>query len=140
MRSRRPWANQGRGADKRLRGRAGQRQRQRRLARTNGLCEHCLDEDLVTIATVVNHKIPLARGGDDVDENTENLCARHDAIATAKQFGRQAPDERGVDAGGRPTSPGHPWNRSSRRSAAGEGEGQRRGRRIGTPTPPVRTH
>jgi 5-methylcytosine-specific restriction protein A len=73
----------------------------------------CLDEGLTTLATVVNHKIPLALGGHDVDENTENLCARHDEIATAQQFGMQAPIEaRGVNADGRPTSPDHPWNRT----------------------------
>ena len=108
---RRPWAEQGRGADKRLRGRAGQRQRQRRLERSHGLCEICRSEDKVTLADVVDHIVPLARGGEDVDENTRNLCHRHHEAATAEQFGRAAPDERGVDACGRPTGAGHPWNR-----------------------------
>jgi 5-methylcytosine-specific restriction protein A len=98
--------------DKRVRGRAGQRIRKRRLSRTNGLCEACLEEGRTTVATVVNHKIPLARGGDDVDENTENLCARHDELVTAQQFGMQAPIEaRGVNIAGRPTSADHAWNR-----------------------------
>lgn len=39
------------------------------------------------MATVVNHKVPLARGGPDTDENTENLCADHDEEVTADQFG-----------------------------------------------------
>ena len=109
--TRRPWQHSG--PDKRLRGRAGQAQRQRRLARTNGLCEACEDEGLVTVATVVNHKLPLARGGEDVDKNTENLCARHDAIVTAEQFGKREPVEaKGVGRDGRPTSADHPWNRS----------------------------
>jgi 5-methylcytosine-specific restriction protein A len=98
--------------DKRRRGRAGQRDRARRMARTKGLCEHCLAEGRTQLATVVNHKVPLARGGEDVDENTENLCARHDELVTAQQFGKQAPIEaRGVNAAGRPTSPDHPWNK-----------------------------
>jgi 5-methylcytosine-specific restriction protein A len=86
--------------------------RQRRLARSNGLCEMCSDEGLVTLATVVNHKLPLAQGGEDVDENTENLCDRHDAIVTAKQFNRAEPIEgKGIGRDGRPTSADHPWNR-----------------------------
>jgi 5-methylcytosine-specific restriction protein A len=71
--------------------------RKRRLASTDGLCEHCLANDRVTIATVVNHKIPLARGGLDVDENTENLCTPCDEIATAKQFGLRHRSEIGED-------------------------------------------
>ena len=71
----------------RLRGRAGVEQRKRRLARTNGLCERCLEEGRTRIATVVNHKVPLIHGGSDEDENTENLCRPHDIKATAKQFG-----------------------------------------------------
>jgi 5-methylcytosine-specific restriction protein A len=74
----------------------------------------CLDEGLTSLATVVNHKIPLARGGHDVDENTENLCARHDDIVTARQFSMAEPIEgRGVNVSGRPTSPDHAWNRGS---------------------------
>jgi 5-methylcytosine-specific restriction enzyme A len=75
----------------RLRGRAGVEQRRRRLARTNGLCEMCLAEDppRVTIATVVNHKTPLAHGGSDDDGNTENLCRPHDLKVTAEQFGHR---------------------------------------------------
>ena len=84
----------------RLRGRRGVEQRKRRLARTNGLCEHCLAEapPRYTIATVVNHIVPLIQGGSDEDENTENLCESHDRIATAKQFGFKAPRKQtGVD-------------------------------------------
>lgn len=109
MAERKAWQRSG--EDKRLRGRAGQAQRQRRLARTHGLCEHCGAEGLVTLAIIVNHKLPLARGGLDVDDNTENLCARHDAAVTAQQFGKRDPTQRGVDRQGRPTSADHPWNR-----------------------------
>ena len=86
------------------------------MARTGGLCEHCLEEGRTELATIVNHKIPLARGGEDVDENTENLCDRHDAIVTAAQFGKAAPIEaRGIGADGRPTSPDHAWNGAAAR-------------------------
>lgn len=112
MAQRKAWARSG--PDRRVRGSAGQKMRERRLARTHGLCEMCDAEGLTTLATVVNHKTPLSRGGEDVDENTENLCARHDAIVTAQQFGRAAPvNAKGVGRDGRPTSADHPWNRRS---------------------------
>ena len=98
--------------DHRVRGSAGQKMRARRMARTDGLCEMCDAEGLVILATVVNHKLPLARGGKDVDENTENLCKRHDNIVTALQFGKADPVEgKGIGRDGRPTSADHPWNR-----------------------------
>ncbi len=110
MPERKPWQHAG--PDRRLRGRAGQKQRARRLARTDGLCELCEAEGLTTLATVVNHKVPLARGGEDVDSNTENLCDRHDAIVTAEQFGkREKVEAKGIGRDGRPTSADHPWNR-----------------------------
>lgn len=110
MAVRKPWQRSG--PDKRIRGSAGQKMRERRLARTHGLCEHCDHEGLTTLATVVNHKVPLARGGEDVDSNTENLCAKHDAIVTAQQFGKAEPIEsKGIGRDGRPTSADHPWNR-----------------------------
>jgi 5-methylcytosine-specific restriction endonuclease McrA len=87
-RERKPWADPGKGAAKRIRGRKGVELRKRRLLRTSHLCEHCLEQGIKRIATIVNHKLPLAHGGEDVDENTENLCTPCDEIATAKQFGR----------------------------------------------------
>jgi 5-methylcytosine-specific restriction protein A len=81
----------------RLRGRAGVKQRDRRLRRTNYLCEMCLP-DKVTVATVVDHITPLAHGGEDTDENTRNLCRDHDLEVTAKQFGYKKPKQPiGVD-------------------------------------------
>lgn len=95
--------------DKRKRGRAGQRQRKRRLLRTNGLCERCLERGITRAATEVHHTIALAHGGEDVDENTENLCDDCHDEATAEQFGF-ASVGKGVDIDGRPTFPDHPWN------------------------------
>ncbi|EJL34462.1 HNH endonuclease [Novosphingobium sp. AP12] len=66
---RKPW--QRTGSDNRLRGRAGQKQRERRLARTNGLCQHCLNVGRATLETVVDHIAPFARSGEDVDDSTE---------------------------------------------------------------------
>ena len=112
MAARKAWQRPQGVADTRIRGREGQKIRKRRLKRTGGLCEMCLAEGRTEVATVVNHKIPLAHGGQDVDENTENLCGRHDDLVTAQQFGKQVPVEgKGIGADGRPTSPDHPWNR-----------------------------
>ena len=71
---------------KRVRGSAGVAMRKRRLARTKGLCEHCLKVGKTRLATIVNHIKPLAHGGQDVDENTENLCKPCDDIVTAAEF------------------------------------------------------
>ena len=98
----------------RLRGRAGQKQRARRLERSHGLCEMCLDEGRTAEATKVDHTVPLALGGSDEDHNTRNLCRAHHDQVTAEQFGFDvAAGGRGVDRSGRPTGEAHPWNRRS---------------------------
>lgn len=105
----------------RLRGRAGQRQRARRLRRTNGLCEHCLAMGRTRMAERVNHIVPLVHGGSDADANTENLCLECDRKATARQFGHaSAGSERGVGVSGRPVGSDHAWNRA--RASAGKGD------------------
>ncbi|WP_343347622.1 HNH endonuclease signature motif containing protein [Sphingomicrobium sp. XHP0239] len=73
----------------RIRGRKGQALRRRRLARTNGLCEDCKAKGKITVATIVDHTIPLAHGGEDVDENTRNLCDHCNQKRTAEQFGHR---------------------------------------------------
>jgi 5-methylcytosine-specific restriction protein A len=91
----------------RLRGRAGQRQRQRRLARSSGLCELCKQRDRVCLATVVDHIKPLALGGSDEDSNTRNLCDDCHREVTAEQFGHQETVAFADD--GLPSDPNHPW-------------------------------
>ena len=51
----------------------------------------------MTVATVVNHIIPLAHGGSDDDDNTENLCRPCDLEVTAEQFGHKRKQTIGVD-------------------------------------------
>ncbi|MFS0736947.1 HNH endonuclease signature motif containing protein [Sphingomonas sp. 1P06PA] len=82
---------------KRLRGSAGKAQRLRRLERTQGLCEHCRAKGIATIATVVDHIVPLAHGGSDNDSNTRNLCRECDRDATAAQFGHRKVVRIGLD-------------------------------------------
>lgn len=87
-------------SSKRIRGRLGVAIRKCRLARTSGLCEHCLaaEPKRIRIATIVNHKIPLVHGGPDTGDNTENLCVDCDKAETARVFGfkqRQAIGEDG---------------------------------------------
>lgn len=67
----------------RLRGRAGVEQRKRRLKRSNGLCEKCLEKGIVRSASVVDHIAALAFGGSDEDSNTQNLCGDCNDLKTA---------------------------------------------------------
>jgi len=98
----------------RLRGRAGQAQRLRRLRRTNGLCEMCLKDGRTTEAVVVDHIKPLIQGGSDEDSNTRNLCQPHHLEVTVEQFGFDvARGTRGIGRDGRPTGLEHEWNRAS---------------------------
>jgi 5-methylcytosine-specific restriction protein A len=71
----------------RLRGRQAVEQRRRRMMRTDWLCERCREKGKLTPATVVDHIVPLARGGSDQDANTRNLCDGCHRDATAEQFG-----------------------------------------------------
>ena len=89
----------------RLRGRAAVRQRKRRMERTHWMCERCLGIGRwvgrglgrASVATVVNHIVPLIHGGSDQDDNTENLCGQCDKIVTAQQFGHRIKQRIGED-------------------------------------------
>lgn len=67
---------------KRLRGRAGVKQRQRRLS-NEPLCRHCNQRGLITPAEEVDHIVPLAYGGTDTDDNVQCLCRECHAIKSA---------------------------------------------------------
>lgn len=53
------------------------------MERSNWLCEMCLAEGITREATIVDHKLALALGGTDDDDNTQNLCDDHNAVKTA---------------------------------------------------------
>ena len=74
----------------RIRGRRGVQLRKARLA-AEPLCRRCKERGIVTAATVPDHILPLAQGGEDVDSNIRCLCRPCHEIVTAEQFGhRQA--------------------------------------------------
>jgi 5-methylcytosine-specific restriction protein A len=82
--------------DKRIRGRRGVALRKRRL-HNEPLCRMCKAEGRTTEATVPDHIVPLALGGDDVDSNIRCLCAEHHDQVTREEFGHRSPVSIGAD-------------------------------------------
>jgi 5-methylcytosine-specific restriction protein A len=69
----------------RKRGRAGVNDRNRIRQRDRGLCQACLDKNLISIGVEVDHTIPLHKGGADTDENKRLLCLDcHEAKSKAE--------------------------------------------------------
>lgn len=68
----------------RMRGRAGQVARARRIS-MHPLCAECDRRGLVKRTEVIDHIRPLAQGGLDVDENVQGLCLLCHAIKTAEE-------------------------------------------------------
>lgn len=66
----------------RIRGRAGMALRARRL-QMHPLCAACEEKGVVRATEVIDHVVPLAMGGEDVDENVQGLCLLCHAIKTA---------------------------------------------------------
>ena len=81
----------------RIRGRKGVALRKARLERTNRLCERCQAKGRTEIAKVVDHIIPLALGGLDVDDNTRNLCHDCHYEVGGEQFGHKVKRQIGRD-------------------------------------------
>lgn len=80
---RKAWA--GTEKSKRLRGRAGVRDRQRILAE-EPLCRECAKADRVVASQRVDHIIPLSQGGSDERGNKQALCVPcHDAKSKAER-------------------------------------------------------
>lgn len=68
----------------RIRGRKLQRMRAE-LFRQEPLCRLCDALGLVTVATIRDHIVPLAEGGQDVASNTQPLCQTCSDLKTQKE-------------------------------------------------------
>lgn len=100
---------------KRTTGRKLQRRREYWF-KLHPLCAKCLELGRVTIATELDHIIPLAEGGADTLENSQGLCAQcHKRKSEAEAARAQGHKVRGytAEAGvdGVPTDEFHPWNK-----------------------------
>ena len=59
------------------------------------LCAHCLAEGRTVAATELDHVVPLAHGGELMDEsNIQPLCDSHHEAKTARDFGHEPLPER----------------------------------------------
>ena len=68
----------------------------------NPLCSECLKSGHVTLATEVDHKIPLFKGGTDAPDNLNSLCSDHHRDKTNQDMGykpRKAIGANGVPEG-----------------------------------------
>ena len=87
---RKAWARQDGRPDRRLRGRAGQRDRAQVLAE-EPLCRVCQVAGRVSAAVEVDHVVPLSRGGTEARSNKQGLCrACHRAKSAAESAAGQA--------------------------------------------------
>lgn len=79
-----PWQTTHGPKPKRMTGRRLQRARASLFAR-EPLCVLCKAQGRVTVATIRDHIIPLAEGGQDVSSNTQGLCGDcHEAKTQAE--------------------------------------------------------
>lgn len=61
--------------------------RRRRWFQVNPLCVHCEAVGRVKVATELDHKVPLCKGGADDESNFQGLCAEHHKAKTALDMG-----------------------------------------------------
>lgn len=80
------WQGNATSQGKRKTGRALQAAREG-LFRRQPLCVECARAGRVRLATVRDHIIPIAEGGEDLDSNTQGLCDDcHDAKSEAERL------------------------------------------------------
>jgi 5-methylcytosine-specific restriction protein A len=82
--------------DNRLRGRKGV-ERRRRWLEAHPLCCHCEAKGRTAIAIIVDHVIPLSKGGPDDETNLQSLCGDCEKIKTNNDLGRRARVKIGAD-------------------------------------------
>lgn len=69
--------------------------------RGHPLCVVCSTDAHPVVATEVDHKVPLHKGGSDDDSNKQALCGACHAMKTAQDMGYAL---RGCDASGTPAT------------------------------------
>ena len=84
--------------------------RRERWLRANPLCLHCEREGRVGAGQIVDHIIPLAKGGADDESNLQSLCREHAKAKDRIDFGWKP--VYGCDVDGMPLpGSGHPWTK-----------------------------
>jgi 5-methylcytosine-specific restriction endonuclease McrA len=89
-------------------------QRLRKLKlRTAPLCEACLTVGEIEPAVVVDHRVPITRGGDPFPppDQLASLCESHHNEKTRAEQRGEDYMRKGCDIFGRPNDPDHPWNK-----------------------------
>lgn len=69
-------------------GRPWRRKREHVLARDNHLCQPCLKLGVLTVATDVDHIIPVGEGGTSHTSNLQSICDRCHRCKTALEAKR----------------------------------------------------
>lgn len=75
----------------RTRGSAWMKIRERIMNRDEGICQTCRREARLSIASQVDHIIPLNQGGKDVDNNLEAICDechKRKTLEELREYGR----------------------------------------------------
>lgn len=76
---------------------SGWMKRRARLLSASPLCCMCAAKGVVSIATEVDHVVPLHKGGPDTDENTQNLCGPCHKLKTAEDLEHKVRQTIGLD-------------------------------------------
>src|SRR3989304_7745274 len=71
------------------------------------LCIMCEAEGRVTIATELDHIVPLYKGGNDEPENRQGLCSACHEVKTRRDMGQSV---KGCDENGMAQDAAHPWH------------------------------
>lgn len=69
-------------------GAAWDKLRKQILLRDNGLCQPCLEQDVITPAKQVDHIVAKAHGGTDDESNLQAICVACHKAKTAKESAR----------------------------------------------------
>lgn len=93
----------GKQVHERIRGRKGVKYR-KAVRDSEPLCRKCAERGRVTVATEIDHIVPLSEGGSNDRSNLQPLCKACHAAKTTRR------PKHGVDVNGYPLDPDHPWN------------------------------